>query len=76
MTAKKDCNRLPLDDRRLIRALWAERAAVRAEMDRIRIDAEERIAVLSRQARQLTQESLARKFECSIAQIHNITRYE
>lgn len=69
---KREHNPLSMPDRRLVRELWAEGRRIRLEMDAIRVDAEERIGKLRAQARQLTKESLARKFECSLTQIHDI----
>lgn len=64
------------DDRRLIRRLWDERQRLATEIDIIRQHADEQISVLRREAKQLTMESLARRFECSITQIHAITRHK
>lgn len=69
---RREANPLSMPDRRLVRELWAEGRRIRREMDAIRVDAEERIGKLRAQARQLTKESLARKFECSLTQIHDI----
>jgi F0F1-type ATP synthase membrane subunit b/b' len=52
--------------------LWAERKRLLVEMQRIRDDADDRISTLRAEAKQLTLESVARKFECSITQIHHI----
>ena len=65
-------NPLSDDDRRLVRRLWAERKRLLFEMQRIRDDADDRISTLRAEAKQLTIESMAKKFECSISQIHNI----
>lgn len=65
-------NPLSDDDRRLVRRLWAERKRLLVEMQRIRDDADDRIDAVRAEAKQLTLESVARKFECSITQIHHI----